>query len=208
MLSAIAKVSLASTSGSRENRHRYYGVTTIVPPVLRSYHNRATGIMVLPLFAISTTVLPPPQVVLDKFGLSADADLTVFEIGKIGTLKNLSVASNFSGPIPDSISELMSMQSSDLTHNSLSGPLPSSLTKLNNLVYLNLSVNGFTKKIPKGFELMANLEVLDLHGNMLDGSLDPEFLLLTTSTYVDSSGNLLVSFTSQYQKFLSGISTG
>ncbi|KAI3455924.1 hypothetical protein Pfo_012587 [Paulownia fortunei] len=128
------------------------------------------------------------------------------EIGKL-SVKNLSLAgNNFSGSIPDTISELASIRSLDMSRNSLSGPLPSSLTRLGGLVYLNLSLNSFTKSIPKGFELMTQLDVLDLHGNMLDGKFDPEFLLLTTASHVDISGNLLVSSAKEQQNFLVGIS--
>ncbi|KVI04255.1 Leucine-rich repeat-containing protein [Cynara cardunculus var. scolymus] len=123
------------------------------------------------------------------------------------SLKNLSLAgNNFTGPIPDWISGLNSIQSLDLSRNSFSGPIPPSLTHLNNLVYLNLSENGFMKKIPSGFQDMVALEVLDLHGNMFDGDFDAQFLLLTTAIHVDFSGNLLVSSSSQQEKFLAGIS--
>ncbi|KAI3744979.1 hypothetical protein L1987_58078 [Smallanthus sonchifolius] len=129
------------------------------------------------------------------------------EIGKVLSLKNLSLAGNyFSGLIPDWVSGLGSIQSLDLSGNSFSGPIPPGLTRLNNLVYLNLSVNGFTKSIPEGFEDMGVLEVLDLHGNMLDGDFDLKFLLLTTAVRIDFSENLLTSSSGQNGKFLAGIS--
>ncbi|CAN1227871.1 LRR receptor-like serine/threonine-protein kinase GHR1 [Linum grandiflorum] len=141
-------------------------------------------------------------VVLDNLDLSADADL---RIGKLGSLRNLSLAgNNFSGPVPDSISGLASLQSLDLSKNSLSGAVPASLTRMDSLVYLDLSLNMFGKKIPRGFELILGLQVLDLHGNLLDGRLDGEFFLLTNASHVDFSGNLLGS--SGSGKFLPGIS--
>ncbi|KAJ9550213.1 hypothetical protein OSB04_014258 [Centaurea solstitialis] len=129
------------------------------------------------------------------------------DIGKIGSLTNLSLAGNdFSGSIPDWVSGLGSIRSLDLSRNSFSGSVPSSLTLLNNLVYLNLSENGFSKRIPRGFQDMVALEVLDLHGNMFDGDFDAEFLLLTTAVHVDFSGNLLESSLGEHGKFLAGIS--
>ncbi|PWA46768.1 LRR receptor-like serine/threonine-protein kinase [Artemisia annua] len=129
------------------------------------------------------------------------------DVGKVGSLRNLSLAgNNFSGAIPDWVSGLSSIQSLDLSRNSFSGVIPLGFTSLSNLVYLNLSVNRFSKKIPKGFENMGVLEVLDLHGNMLDGDFDPQFLLLTTAIHVDLSGNLLTSSSGPDGKFLPGIS--
>lgn len=129
------------------------------------------------------------------------------DVGKVGSLRNLSLAgNNFSGAIPDWVSGLSSIQSLDLSRNSFSGVIPLGFTSLSNLVYLNLSVNRFSKKIPKGFENMGVLEVLDLHGNMLDGDFDPQFLLLTTAIHVDLSGNLLTSSSGPDEKFLPGIS--
>ena len=76
---------------------------------------------------------------------------------------------NFSGPLPPSISNLkLSMLKLDRCY--FSGPLPNSLAKLTELVELDLSANGFVGPIPS-FTLLKKLVNLNLAHNFLTGSI-------------------------------------
>jgi hypothetical protein len=55
---------------------------------------------------------------------------------------------NFSGPIPDELSNMSSLEVLNLAHNNLNGTIPSSLTKLNFLSKFDVSYNNLSGAIP------------------------------------------------------------
>ncbi|KAI9076995.1 hypothetical protein K1719_041071 [Acacia pycnantha] len=73
-------------------------------------------------------------------------------MGDLQTLLiTLSLAQNkLQGPIPESLSNMISMESMDLSHNYLSGVIPKSFESLLYLKYINLSYNLLYGEIPNG----------------------------------------------------------
>uniref|UniRef100_A0ACD5Z0U9 Uncharacterized protein n=1 Tax=Avena sativa TaxID=4498 RepID=A0ACD5Z0U9_AVESA len=65
---------------------------------------------------------------------------------------------NFSGGIPDELSNMSSLEVLNLAHNDLNGSIPSSLTELNFLSQFDVSFNNLTGDIPAGgqFSTFAN----------------------------------------------------
>ncbi|KAK1266038.1 putative leucine-rich repeat receptor-like serine/threonine-protein kinase [Acorus gramineus] len=81
-------------------------------------------------------------------------------------LVNLDLHNNsFSGSIPQSLSNLISLSLLDLSSNSLSGEIPKSLTDLQYLTSLNLSFNRLEGEVPDG-GAFANLTMQSLIGNL------------------------------------------
>ncbi|KAK4259632.1 hypothetical protein QN277_005944 [Acacia crassicarpa] len=72
-------------------------------------------------------------------------------MGDLQTLQTLSFAQNqLQGPIPESLSSMISIESMDLSHNYLSGVIPKSFESLLHLKYINLSYNLLYGEIPNG----------------------------------------------------------
>jgi Leucine-rich repeat (LRR) protein len=84
---------------------------------------------------------------------------------EVSGLKILVMARNkFSGSIPNSLGDLASLVTFDLSSNNLTGLIPDSLEKLEYMVRLNLSFNNLEGEIPmKG--VFMNLSQVDLQGN-------------------------------------------
>ncbi|KAH7532729.1 hypothetical protein FEM48_Zijuj04G0053200 [Ziziphus jujuba var. spinosa] len=99
---------------------------------------------------------------------------------EIGTmcisLKFMDASGNhFTGPIPPSIGELVSLTSLNLSWNILQDQIPTSLGQIKNLKYLSLSGNNLTGSIPSSLGQLHALEVLELSSNSLTGEI-PKFL--------------------------------
>lgn len=77
---------------------------------------------------------------------------------------------NFSGPLPDSIGNLVSLATIDLSNCNFSGSIPSAVGNLKELVYLDFSWNNFSSRIPS-FLMSKRLEYLDLSHNYLTGPI-------------------------------------
>ncbi|KAJ1397344.1 Leucine-rich repeat [Sesbania bispinosa] len=115
------------------------------------------------------------------------------------------------GSIPPSITTLKSLESLDLSHNSLSGSLPNSMNSLTNLRRIDLSFNKLTGSIPKlppnllelalkanslsgplqksTFEGLNQLEVVELSENALAGTIESWFFQLPSLQQVDLANN-------------------
>lgn len=66
-------------------------------------------------------------------------------------MAELSFAENrLEGPIPESMGNMVALESLDLSHNKLSGGIPKSLVALSHLNYLNVSNNRLSGEIPIG----------------------------------------------------------
>ncbi|KAF3319816.1 Polygalacturonase inhibitor 1 [Carex littledalei] len=82
--------------------------------------------------------------------------------------------SSFSGPIPDSISQLSQLDTLDLSSNKLTGPIPASLSKLPKLRFLDMSHNQLTGSIPPGL-VHGNFAFLILSHNLLTGRIPLDY---------------------------------
>jgi hypothetical protein len=109
-------------------------------------------------------------------------------------MKNLikfSASNNrLSGPLPDELAGLDSINIVQLDHNSLYGEIPNGIVFLLNLSELNLANNRFTGKISPRLGSMSSLRVLDLSNNLLTGEI-PSQLGDLSLTIFNVSGNQL-----------------
>ncbi|PPD73779.1 hypothetical protein GOBAR_DD29298 [Gossypium barbadense] len=103
------------------------------------------------------------------------------------TLEVLSLQyTNFSGKLPESISNLkllrvLTLSKLSLNFNSISGSIPPSIANLSNLVELDLSGNNFNGLIPPFHRSgVPNLAYLDLSRNRLSGSVPSSLFTLST----------------------------
>ncbi|KAG4179797.1 hypothetical protein ERO13_A10G127048v2 [Gossypium hirsutum] len=103
------------------------------------------------------------------------------------TLEVLSLQyTNFSGKLPESISNLkllrvLTLSKLSLNFNSISGSIPPSIANLSNLVELDLSGNNFNGLIsPFHRSGVPNLAYLDLSRNRLSGSIPSSLFTLST----------------------------
>ncbi|XP_073042480.1 putative receptor-like protein kinase At3g47110 [Primulina eburnea] len=96
-------------------------------------------------------------------------------------LESLSIARNrFFGPLPDSIGNLSTtMKRLLLNENSLSGGIPSGITNLINLNTLNVSWNQFDGPIFPDIDKLFNLRQLYMNVNRFSGKIPPAIGNLT-----------------------------
>ncbi|KZV23815.1 receptor-like protein kinase [Dorcoceras hygrometricum] len=96
-------------------------------------------------------------------------------------LETLSISGNrFSGPLPDSIGNLsVTMKRLLLSGNSLSGEIPSGITNLINLNTLNVSWNQFDGPIFPDIDKLFNLRQLYMNVNRFSGRIPPAIGNLT-----------------------------
>nr|KYP60526.1 LRR receptor-like serine/threonine-protein kinase GSO1 [Cajanus cajan] len=88
-----------------------------------------------------------------------------------GLLQTLNVSnSNFSGPLPGTISNLKQLSTLDLSNCQFNGTLPLSLSRLTQLFHLDLSFNNFSGPLPSLNE-SKNLKYLSLFENDFTGQI-------------------------------------
>ncbi|EOA39546.1 hypothetical protein CARUB_v10008162mg, partial [Capsella rubella] len=85
----------------------------------------------------------------------------------------------FSGPIPDSISNLKNLISLTLSSSQFSGKIPLSLGNLSHLSFLDLSYNNFVGEIPSSIGNLKQLTIFDVSENKLSGNLPASILNFT-----------------------------
>ncbi|MCD7463392.1 hypothetical protein HAX54_050475 [Datura stramonium] len=117
-------------------------------------------------------------------------------------LPNLKVLSlcytNFSGSLPESISNLQNLSKLELSNCSFSGPIPSTIANLTELVYLDISFNSFTGSIPY-LQQFKKLAYLDFSENHLTGLLSPaHFKGLLELAYINLAVNYLTGIRPAY----------
>ncbi|CAN6715535.1 unnamed protein product [Malus baccata var. baccata] len=101
---------------------------------------------------------------------------------------------NFTGSIPSSIEDLHQLVYFDLSWNKFNGSIPSSLFSLPMLQYLELSNNHFSSQLPE-FGNVSSLQVLDLSSNSLEGPIPMSiFNLRELNELYLSSNNFSGSF--------------
>ncbi|KAK1264532.1 hypothetical protein QJS04_geneDACA021325 [Acorus gramineus] len=92
---------------------------------------------------------------MDLSNNSLDGEIPESIVNLVG-LQSLNLSANhLTGKIPAKIGDMNSMLSLDLSRNNLTGPIPSSLSELNFLDDLNLSFNNLSGRIPTGSQLQT-----------------------------------------------------
>ncbi|KAA8519346.1 hypothetical protein F0562_013602 [Nyssa sinensis] len=127
-------------------------------------------------------------VVLDKLGLSAEADLSVFS--NLTMLVKLSMSKNsITGKVPTNIGDFKSLEYLDISDNLFFSSLPSDFGKLGRLQNLSLAGNNFSGSIPESISGLASIQSLDLSRNSFSGSLPSSLTKLSTLVYLNLSLN-------------------
>ncbi|CAI7878756.1 unnamed protein product, partial [Closterium sp. NIES-54] len=99
-----------------------------------------------------------------------------------------------SGPLPESLSSLSSLQALDLSFNNLTGPIPqagSFLTSFTNLVLLSLSHNQLSGPLPLQKGCGMSMYLLQLGSNRFTGGLPADLSSCYLLYSLDVSNNLL-----------------
>lgn len=99
---------------------------------------------------------------------------------------------NLNGPLPESLGNLLSLQTRLMNDNKVSGPLPSSLTELQDLFIISLASNQLSGAIPTGFGDLPVLAGIALSENRLSGPIPGDLGDLANIQFpLGLSGNLL-----------------
>ncbi|GLT85767.1 hypothetical protein SLE2022_039450 [Rubroshorea leprosula] len=107
-------------------------------------------------------------------------------------LNQLNLSNNLlSGNLPNSISNLSSIEFLLLSGNQFSGPIPPSIGELRQVVKLDLSRNSFAGAIPPEIGNCVHLTSLDISQNNLSGSIPPEISNIHILSYLNVSRNHL-----------------
>ncbi|GAB2269817.1 hypothetical protein Dimus_004735 [Dionaea muscipula] len=89
----------------------------------------------------------------------------------------------------------------DLSNNRFVGTIPESIGNLVGLQSLNLSYNNFTGAIPRSITSLSNIEVMDLSHNMLSGEIPQQLAGLTSLEIFNVSYNNLIGTIPQGNQF-------
>ncbi|KAH9615351.1 hypothetical protein KSS87_017711 [Heliosperma pusillum] len=101
-------------------------------------------------------------------------------IGRITTLEQLVLEDNgFTGPIPRSLGNLKNLQRLVLGANFFNGTLPDTLVNLKNLTELRFNGNTISGKIPSFIGSLTKLTILDIQGTSMGGPIPSTFSSLT-----------------------------
>ncbi|KAL8171857.1 hypothetical protein V2J09_023661 [Rumex salicifolius] len=99
---------------------------------------------------------------------------------------------NLNGSISQSLTNLTSLISLDLSFNNFVGPFPIGLgANARSLVYINASSNDFVGPIPDDIGHVASLQTLDLRGSFFEGPVPKSFKNLKNLRFLGLSGNNL-----------------
>ncbi|KAK9688742.1 hypothetical protein RND81_09G007800 [Saponaria officinalis] len=102
------------------------------------------------------------------------------EIGQIITLQKLSVEDNqFIGAIPKTLGNLKNLQVLVLAANFFNGTLPETFANLKNLTELRLNGNAFSGKIPEFLGNLTNITTLDVQGTSMEGPIPSSLSAMT-----------------------------
>uniref|UniRef100_A0A803QRA3 Leucine-rich repeat-containing N-terminal plant-type domain-containing protein n=1 Tax=Cannabis sativa TaxID=3483 RepID=A0A803QRA3_CANSA len=98
---------------------------------------------------------------------------------------------SFSGTIPYSIGNLVSLEFLSVTKTKFTGTLPTSISKLKNLTYLDFSYNQFSGEFPTFLQNLTKLTILWLGGNQLTGQIPSWIGNLTSLNVLSFAKNKL-----------------
>ena len=108
----------------------------------------------------------------------------------LDTFTSVDLSSNkFSGSIPPSVGDLMSLRYLNLSHNILTGHIPLSLGNMSVLESLDLSSNKLDGKIPNVLVRLTFLSKLNLSMNNLEGKI-PLYSQFSTFENASYMGNI------------------
>ncbi|KAF7128966.1 hypothetical protein RHSIM_Rhsim10G0009400 [Rhododendron simsii] len=98
---------------------------------------------------------------------------------------------NFTGSIPSSMGQLVSLASLHLRNNHLSGEITWSFQSCTDLVVLDLGENEFTGSIPTWMgESLSSLRILALRSNKMKGMIPPKLCHLASLQVLDLAQNI------------------
>uniref|UniRef100_A0A803PGJ5 non-specific serine/threonine protein kinase n=1 Tax=Cannabis sativa TaxID=3483 RepID=A0A803PGJ5_CANSA len=116
-------------------------------------------------------------------------------ISKCKNLTFLDMSQNsWTGSIPESVfSNLVKLQSFNLTNTGFKGHLSANISNLSQLTHLHFPNNFLSGEIPQGIGLLHNLEVLELYNNTFSGSIPSSIGQLKNLLTLDLRMNFLNS---------------
>ncbi|AES77447.1 putative leucine-rich repeat-containing, plant-type, leucine-rich repeat domain, L [Medicago truncatula] len=113
-------------------------------------------------------------------------------IRDLDDLEFLMLSNNNITSLPNWLWKKASLQSLDVSHNSLSGEISPSICDLKSLATLDLSFNNLRDNIPSCLgNFSQSLENLDLNGNKLSGVIPQTYMIENSLQQIDLSNNKL-----------------
>ncbi|KAF3436084.1 hypothetical protein FNV43_RR23176 [Rhamnella rubrinervis] len=114
------------------------------------------------------------------------------DIQRLRSLTSLNLCGNgFSSSLPESISNLTTLKSLDVSQNFFIGGFPAGLGRAAELTNLNASSNNFSGFLPEDLGNATLLEILDLRGSFFQGSIPKSYKNLQKLKFLGLSGNNL-----------------
>ncbi|XP_075651400.1 leucine-rich repeat receptor protein kinase HPCA1-like isoform X2 [Castanea sativa] len=110
------------------------------------------------------------SLILTSMNLMGKLSSEISQLSELQTL-DLSYNKNITGPLPNSIGNLMNLINVNLIGCSFSGSIPDTIGNLQKLITLSLNNNNFSGHIPTSIGRLSNLYWLDLAENQLEGPL-------------------------------------
>ncbi|XP_028075227.1 putative receptor-like protein kinase At3g47110 isoform X2 [Camellia sinensis] len=138
---------------------------------------------------------------LSENNLNGSIPPEIMSLPSISTLLRLSYNA-LTGSLPSEVS-LTKLANMDVSYNRLSGPIPNTLSNCLSLEWLQLEANSFEGEIPQSLSMLRGLRMLDLSRNNLSGMI-PSYLELLKATNGFSEANLVGvgSYASVYKGIL------
>ncbi|CAL5414376.1 unnamed protein product [Camellia sinensis] len=110
---------------------------------------------------------------LSENNLNGSIPPEIMSLPSISTLLRLSYNA-LTGSLPSEVS-LTKLANMDVSYNRLSGPIPNTLSNCLSLEWLQLEANSFEGEIPQSLSMLRGLRMLDLSRNNLSGMI-PSYL--------------------------------
>ncbi|XP_062218465.1 receptor kinase-like protein Xa21 [Phragmites australis] len=111
------------------------------------------------------------ELYIDENKLSGDVGFLA-DLSSCKSLKYIVMSTNyFTGSIPNSFSNLSSLQIFRAFENQITGNIPKTLTNQSSILFINLRNNRLTGEIPISVTELKNLQALELSSNELSGTI-------------------------------------